>query len=178
MSKRWKHIRSKIVFKSKWMTIEKRVYKLPNGKIVKDYYHLKRPDYVLIIAIDSKKRIALLRQYRRGVDDFVYELPAGWLDKGEKPLDAALRELNEETGLIGTGKIIAEVYPQPEFSSMKAYVALLKVKPQKLKSTSLKKDKNLEFKMIHIEKINKMIKDGNIKDMGLLSSLAVYVIKA
>ena len=39
-----------------------------------------------------------MRQYRRGVDEVVYELPAGWVDAHESPLEAAMRELREETG--------------------------------------------------------------------------------
>jgi ADP-ribose pyrophosphatase len=48
--------------------------------------------------VDKKKRILLVRQYRLPADDYLWELPAGRLDPGEKPLQAAKRELAEETG--------------------------------------------------------------------------------
>ena len=174
MSKKWKLIKSRPVFESRWMKIEKRTYKLPNGKIGGDYYHLKRPDYVLVIAVDNKERIVVLRQYRRGVDDFVYELPAGWIDKGEEPIDAAVRELKEESGFKAKGEIEATLYPQPAFSSMKAYVAILKIDSEKVTVKKLGNDEHISHELVSLNQIKKMIKKKQIKDMGFLSALAVY----
>lgn len=96
-SKRWKLIKSKPLLQTKWISILKNDYELPDGKVVEGYYQLERPNYVLIVSIDSKKRLVVERNYRRGVNDFVYELPAGWVDKEESPKEAAERELKEET---------------------------------------------------------------------------------
>ena len=52
----------------------------------------------VMMAVDNKKRILLVRQYRLPADRYLWELPAGRLDPGEKPLQAARRELAEETG--------------------------------------------------------------------------------
>jgi len=52
----------------------------------------------VMIAMDDKKRILLVRQYRLPAADYLWELPAGKVDDGEKPLQAAKRELAEETG--------------------------------------------------------------------------------
>jgi ADP-ribose pyrophosphatase len=52
-----------------------------------------------ILAVGEDQRLALARQYRYPVDALVWELPAGRLDPGEQPLDAARRELEEEAGL-------------------------------------------------------------------------------
>ena len=52
----------------------------------------------VMMAVDEKKRILLVRQYRLPADKYLWELPAGRLDPGEKPLQAAKRELIEETG--------------------------------------------------------------------------------
>jgi ADP-ribose pyrophosphatase len=52
----------------------------------------------VMLAIDEKKRILLVRQYRLPADKYLWELPAGKVDPGEKPLQAAKRELAEETG--------------------------------------------------------------------------------
>ena len=52
----------------------------------------------VMMAVDEKKRILLVRQYRLPADRYLWELPAGRLDPGEKPLQAARRELIEETG--------------------------------------------------------------------------------
>jgi ADP-ribose pyrophosphatase len=52
-----------------------------------------------ILAVGEDRRLALVRQYRYPVDALLWELPAGRLDPGERPSDAARRELEEETGL-------------------------------------------------------------------------------
>jgi ADP-ribose pyrophosphatase len=52
----------------------------------------------VMMAIDDKKRILLVRQYRLPAEKYIWELPAGKIDPGEKPLQAAKRELAEETG--------------------------------------------------------------------------------
>ena len=52
----------------------------------------------VMMAMDDKKRILLVRQYRLPADEYMWELPAGKVDDGEKPLQAAKRELAEETG--------------------------------------------------------------------------------
>jgi len=52
----------------------------------------------VMMAMDEKKRILLVRQYRLPASSYMWELPAGKVDDGEKPLQAAKRELGEETG--------------------------------------------------------------------------------
>ena len=59
-------------------------------------------DGVVIFAADDQDRIVLIRQYRYPVGRFVYELPAGLVEPGENPRQAAVRELFEETGLTLT----------------------------------------------------------------------------
>jgi ADP-ribose pyrophosphatase len=51
-----------------------------------------------MMAVDDRKRVLLVRQFRLPAEDYLWELPAGRLDPGEKPLQAAKRELIEETG--------------------------------------------------------------------------------
>jgi len=52
----------------------------------------------VMMAVDDKERILLVRQYRLPADGYLWELPAGRLDPGENPLQAAKHELQEETG--------------------------------------------------------------------------------
>jgi ADP-ribose pyrophosphatase len=66
-------------------------------------FHIKRSivrhvGSAVMMAVDDRKRILLVRQYRLPAEGYLWELPAGRLDAGEKPLQAARRELIEETG--------------------------------------------------------------------------------
>lgn len=171
--KKWELVDSKNVFESKWLTIEDRAYVLPDGRKVEGYYHLNRPDYVLILAVDDQNRIVVERQYRRGVDDFVYELPAGWINEGETPIETAKRELKEEVGYDGVEEHVFEIYPQPGFSSMKAYVVLLKIQGEQMMEHR-DDDEFLTHELMEFEKIREMIQAGKIKDMGFLSAIGLY----
>jgi 8-oxo-dGTP pyrophosphatase MutT (NUDIX family) len=62
------------------------------------YYTIATNDYVTIMAVTESKEVILVRQYRHTLDEYALELPSGHVEKDERPLDAAKRELLEETG--------------------------------------------------------------------------------
>lgn len=60
---------------------------------------VRHPGAAAVVAIDGANRVCVVRQYRHGVQDFLWEIPAGKLDAGERPQVCAVRELKEETGV-------------------------------------------------------------------------------
>jgi 8-oxo-dGDP phosphatase len=71
-------------------------------------------DSVAVVVLDEHRRVLLVRQYRHPVGDVLQELPAGLLDEGEDPLDAAKRELAEETGLTARRwDRLVDLHPSP-----------------------------------------------------------------
>ncbi|MBQ7261527.1 MAG: NUDIX hydrolase [Lachnospiraceae bacterium] len=78
------------------------------------------PDGVIIYALygEKKDKVVIIRQYRYPIDDFVYELPAGLIEKGEDMKEAAIRELHEETGLIFHPIDCDKMYTEPRFSTV------------------------------------------------------------
>ena len=69
------------------------------------YYSIKPSDYVAIFARTPDDKVIIVRQYRPAIEDYVYELPSGHLEKGETPEQAIIRELKEETNCTA-GKVI------------------------------------------------------------------------
>jgi len=70
----------------------------------------------VMMAVDEKKRILLVRQYRLPAGKYLWELPAGSVDPGEKPLQTARRELIEETGYRArTWRKLSSFFPSPGF---------------------------------------------------------------
>lgn len=79
----------------------------------------------VMMALDSRQRILLVRQYRLAADRELWELPAGRLDPGETPLQAAKRELREETGYAARRwRKLISFYPSPGYVQEKMTVFL------------------------------------------------------
>ncbi|MCI1640092.1 MAG: NUDIX hydrolase [Bacteroidales bacterium] len=100
---KWKVLKSEYLFKRPWLTVRQDCVKIPNGQINDEYYVIEYPDWVNIIAVTEDGKFVMERQYRHGLGKTCFEIPAGVMEKGESPLQAAKRELQEETG-YGEGK--------------------------------------------------------------------------
>ena len=95
----WKVLKSQEVFTGlPWLAVNVEQVRLPNGKVVDDYYQVKMKDYALIFAETADQRVIVERQYKHGIRKVSLTLPAGSIEKDEDPLTAAQRELVEETG--------------------------------------------------------------------------------
>jgi ADP-ribose pyrophosphatase len=64
-----------------------------------DLDYVRHPGAAAVVAVDGTGRVCVVRQYRHGILDFLWEIPAGKLDAGEQPHICAVRELAEETGV-------------------------------------------------------------------------------
>lgn len=92
-----KTLESKKVYKGKIIDVYRDKVKLENGKVT--YRDVVRHiDAVAIFAIDNRENVLVVKQFRYPVGKELIELPAGLIDEGETPLEAAKRELKEETG--------------------------------------------------------------------------------
>lgn len=80
------------------MTLREDRVRLPDGHELDEYHVLEYPDWSCIVALTEDDQAILVEQYRYGIDRISLEFPAGALDEEENPLDAARRELLEETG--------------------------------------------------------------------------------
>jgi ADP-ribose pyrophosphatase len=94
---------------------------LPNGYAL-DAHLLEYDDEIMIFALTKKQEVVLIKQYHHGVQQAILELPGGSVDGGETPLEAAKRELMEETGY--TSDIFIEVghgSPNPAIYTNRIY---------------------------------------------------------
>ena len=123
----WKVLESKYLFKHKFLTIRSDRIQLPTGIILDNFFVIENQDWVNVIALTKKGQFVLERQYRHGIRKIGIEICAGMIDDGETPLQAAQRELLEETG-YGGGEWIAygESTPNPASMTVKNYTYLAK----------------------------------------------------
>ncbi len=133
---------------------------------------------VVILAIDKSKNkknpwVVVERQYRHAARQFLWELPAGKLERGEDPLAGAQRELAEETGYRAKKwKLLAEFYPSPGFlgESMQIFLAEgLQAGP-----THMEDDEQIELRLVKLSEVLKMIDKGAILDGKTLIGVLLY----
>ena len=98
----WKVLTSEYLARRPWFTVRHERLELPDGQRVPDYYVFEYPEWVNITAIDREGRFVMIDQYRHGLGETSYEIPAGVVEPSDASLlDAARRELREETGYGG-----------------------------------------------------------------------------
>ena len=98
---KWKTIDSEYLIRRPWLTARRDRVELPDGRVHPEYYVLEYPTWVNVIAITADGRFVMIEQYRHGLGDVFIELVAGVVEDGEAPLEAARRELLEESGYAG-----------------------------------------------------------------------------
>jgi len=117
----------------------------------------------VMMPVDEKNRILLVRQYRLPARQFLWELPAGTVDPGEKPLQTARRELVEETGYRAKKWTkLAEFYPSPGFLSEKMTIYLARgLTAGELKPMD---DERIATRWFKAAELDEMIRSGKIQD--------------
>lgn len=100
----WTTVRSEYLFRRPpWLTMRVDHLRLPSGREIPEYWITEYPPWVNVVAVTPDDRVVMVRQYRPGVAEVHFEIPAGVADEGEHgDLEAAARrELAEETGYGG-----------------------------------------------------------------------------
>jgi ADP-ribose pyrophosphatase len=117
----------------------------------------------VMMAIDEKKRVLLVRQYRLPAEKYLWELPAGRLDPGEKPLDAAKRELKEETGYSAKRWTkLAGYYASPGFVQERMTIFL--AEDLTAGDATPMDDERIETRWFKKKELAQMIDEGKIED--------------
>lgn len=92
----WKVKSSKKVYDNYYLKVYEDVLDLAGRD--KLYIRARRPDYCTIVPFTQDGRILTIKSYRHLVDSWQVEVPSGFIDRGETPRQAVIRELEEETG--------------------------------------------------------------------------------
>ena len=117
----------------------------------------------VMMAVDDRKRVLLVRQYRLPAAKHLWELPAGSLDPGEKPLQAAKRELKEETGYTAAKwSKLASYWASPGFVAERMTIFL--AEDLTAGEATPMDDERIEARWFQRKELAHMIADGQIED--------------
>jgi 8-oxo-dGTP pyrophosphatase MutT (NUDIX family) len=128
-----------------------------------DIDFVRHPGAAAVVAVDDSNRVCLVRQYRHGIQDFLWEIPAGKLDAGEPPEECAVRELKEETGVqAGRWNSLGLYIPAPGLFTELIHLYL--ARDLKLGASSPDADEELELKWLPLDAAIDLVLRGEWND--------------
>lgn len=129
----------------------------------------------VIAALTDDKKLVMVRQYRKPAGKVMLEVPAGKIDPGEKPLEAAVRELKEETGYTASKvEFLTEFYPSVGYSEEKLYLYLCTgLIPGE---TCFDENEAIDIEEMELDKLFKMVMSGELDDAKTI--IAILMVKA
>ena len=131
---------------------------------------IEHPAAVTILPFESPDTIYLIKQYRKAIDDFLIEAPAGCMEPNEAANEAAIRELKEETGFTA-GKLIkvGEMFMAPGFCN--EFMTIFLATELTSGTTSFDEDESMELQKYSLAELKSMIDKFEIKDAKTIVAL-------
>jgi len=147
-----------------------------NNKKIKNYHKIIFKNASMVILENKKGQVLLIKEYRRALKKKIYGFPGGHIEKGEKPISAAKRELFEETGYVAKSwKKLFSYINSGTYNCGKEFIFTARVK-----NDTKKKIKNREGNKIYwISKKNlkKKFMTNSLLPAGLIASTLYYLNK-
>ena len=163
---------TKLLLKARRFSVERRTITRPGKKpVTRDV--VVHPGAVVILPILHDGRIVLVRQIRRSVDEELLELPAGTLEPEEEPIDAAKRELEEETGFRAQRiEPFIEFYPSPGVLTERMY-AFVATELTHI-GQRLDESEEIEVEVLAAESVRRMLASGEFCDGKTIATLGTW----
>ncbi len=118
----WQVLARRMLLERRWIRLREDHVRLANGHEIEEFHVIDAPSWASVLAVTEKDEVVLVRQYRHGIASESLELPAGVIEAGETPLEAAQRELREETGYgAERWEPIASVATEPSRHTVQAH---------------------------------------------------------
>ena len=162
-AEKWEELNSTVEYRASIFTVKKERARSAHSGREHDFDILQTPDWVNVIPVTDEGSVVLIRQYRHGTKEVTLEIPGGMVEPDEPPLDAARRELAEETGFSADRwEQIGVVEPNPAFQTNRTFSfiargARLTAKPQP------DPNEEIEVEEHPLAEIPGLMRDGSIK---------------
>lgn len=172
--KKWKTLESKYLFRRPWLTARCDKVQLPDGTIRPEYYILEYPTWVNVIAITANGDFVMVEQYRHGLQEVFTELVAGVAEAGEQPIDAARRELLEETGYgNGDWQLLTVISANPGSNNNLSY-SFIATGVEKIAEQHLDATEDIAVRLLPESEVRRMLLDDEVKQALMAAPLWKY----
>lgn len=170
-----KILNEQINYEGNFLKVSNVEVKLPDGNLAtRDV--IRHPGASAILPITEDGKIILVKQFRTALNRILLEVPAGKLEKGEKPLICAQRELEEETGFKANNfEYLGKICTVPGFCDEIIHLYLATGIEKGIKGGD--DDEFTEIVMVTIEEMKEMVKSGDIIDTKTINCLCHYLLK-
>ena len=153
--------------------VEEVTYQTPKGVIKRE--HVIGKDAVIILPITEDDKVIMVQEPRTALNEIILELPAGLMEEGEDPKEAALRELEEETGYKAkTIDYLLEFYPAMGFSNEKLYVYVA-YDFEKTKQ-HLDPEEDINVHLVPMKEVEEMVRHNEFKTPSINIAMMYYLL--
>lgn len=167
----YKILNEKTAYKGKRITIKEMTFDTGEQEIYRE--HILAGDAVAIIAITDDNDLIMIQEPRTPVERVVLDIPAGKLENGENPEEAAKRELEEETGYRAKYvKRLRDVYPSVGYSNEKLTICL--AKNLEISKPHLDFDEDIEVVKIPLKEAKELLDCNKLKTLSSVLGLMHY----
>ena len=164
-----KTVSSEEIFRGKIIDLKVDQVEMPDGSLAqRELVH--HPGGVGVVAVTEDKQVILVKQYRKPIEDAIYEIPAGKLDPGEDHRTCGILELEEETGLKAESfTYLGFIYPSPGFTDERTHMYLATGLTQG--ETHPDPDEYLDIVQLPLDRVAAMIMDNEISDAKTVAGI-------
>ena len=161
------------VYDGKVFDVDRDRVRMPNGReVTADVVRHSRS--VVLLPVPEPGHIILIKQYRYAVNRWLWELPAGSVDKGEEPEAAARRECHEEIGQVPDTIVrLAALFPTPGYCDEEMLFFRLSGLSETAEKAAVDEDEDIEPKVFTVSDARDMVRRGEIVDMKTVVGLTL-----
>lgn len=140
----------------------------------KDFVVLGSPDWVNVVPLTADGRVVLIKQFRVGANGYTLEIPGGLVDPGELPIQAAAREMLEETGYASDDLVyLGKVNPNPALFENICHTFLARG-VRRAADQALDEDEMIEVFTVPVGELPAMVRDGRIDHSLVVAALTFF----
>ncbi|MCH6257702.1 NUDIX hydrolase [Puniceicoccaceae bacterium K14] len=171
---KWDVLSSETITTNQIFTLKAKQYRHPIRGSEGSFFSIESNDWVKVLPITKDGQVALVHQYRFGVEKTSWELPGGVIDSGEDPIVAGLRELSEETGFTSERhRLMCSLHPNPAIQNNTCHLVLAE-ECELTENVSWDEHEELEIKLFPIDEVYQMALRGEIFHSLSIATLFHY----